>query len=292
MTEQKYKYLTRNKVDEQWGLYLNVAGSAEIQPHEHYPPKGHPDGYDFNWEKGRILRECQILYLVKGEGVFETREQEYKIKQGDLIILFPNTWHRYKPTKETGWKEYYIGFGGRFIEKLIENKLLSPKNPVFNVGLNETIINIFKQTNSVIESEEIAYQQIASSLVMQLLAYMRQIMISPKEKNNPNELLIKKARFIIRENLNENIPIESIAEELGASYSLFRKEFKIYTGLSPRQYQLQLKVRQCKNLLLNTNLSVKEIAFNTGFESQYYFSKMFKKQTGSSPLEYRKLAQQ
>jgi len=68
--------------------------------------------------------------------------------------------------------------------------------------------------------------------------------------------------------------------------------FKRYTGLSPAQYFLQLKLNKAKDLLLNTSMSIKEISVITGFESQYYFSRFFKKRIGMSPIQQRKFSRQ
>ncbi|MCT4643670.1 MAG: helix-turn-helix transcriptional regulator, partial [Carboxylicivirga sp.] len=77
------------------------------------------------------------------------------------------------------------------------------------------------------------------------------------------------------------------ANKLNISYSLFRTEFKKYTGVSPGQYLLQLKIQMAKNLLSNSQLSVKEVSFKSGFESPYYFSRVFKKHTGHTPTEFK-----
>ena len=63
-----FKYLAHNPDDQSWGIYLTVAGFARIEPESDYPPTGHPTGYDFNWSKGRVLKEFQINYITKGEG--------------------------------------------------------------------------------------------------------------------------------------------------------------------------------------------------------------------------------
>jgi AraC-like DNA-binding protein len=72
------------------------------------------------------------------------------------------------------------------------------------------------------------------------------------------------------------------------SYSLFRKTFKEITGLSPHQYRLTIRLHRAERLLRSTNMQISRIAEILGFSSIYYFSELFKKKTGQSPLEYRK----
>lgn len=70
-------------------------------------------------------------------------------------------------------------------------------------------------------------------------------------------------------------------------YSKFRKLFKSETGYSPHQYHLNLRINKAKELLQTTELNIKEIAYQTGFESEFYFSKLFRKKSGISPTDYR-----
>lgn len=89
------------------------------------------------------------------------------------------------------------------------------------------------------------------------------------------------------ENIHKQIDIQQIGTNFGTSYSLFRKEFKDYTGFSPAQYFQELKLRKAKKLLSDTNLSIKEIAYDLNFSSYEYFLSFFRKRVGVTPSEYR-----
>ena len=77
------------------------------------------------------------------------------------------------------------------------------------------------------------------------------------------------------------------AEDLGVSYSSFRKLFKEFTGIAPAMYQQDLRLQRAKELLSTTDESIKEIAYRLNFESPDYFSSKFKNQTGLKPSEFR-----
>ena len=92
----------------------------------------------------------------------------------------------------------------------------------------------------------------------------------------------------MNENIHRQIDIQGIATNLGTSYSWFRKEFKEYTGFSPAQYFQELKLRKAKELLSETDLSIKEIAYKLNFSSYEYFLSFFRKRVGVTPTDYRR----
>lgn len=102
-----YKYLPVSAEDEKWGLCVLNVGSSRINKSEPYPPEDHPAHHFFDWNKGRILNEYQIIYITKGEGLFESQSCMHKVvKEGTILLLFPGEWHRFKPNIQTGWDEF------------------------------------------------------------------------------------------------------------------------------------------------------------------------------------------
>ena len=284
-----FKYLTHNADDKDWGLYLTVAGSAKVEPDAEYPPSGHPTGYHFNWYNGRTLQEYQINYITEGEGIMETRDGSFPIREGSVILLKPNLWHRYRPLKDKGWKEHYVGFVGEAAEKMIHSSEILNNSPVIQIGFDESILHNFQEIFNHVKTEKPGYHQICAGLVMYTLGQIISIKKNENFKHSQIEKAIQKACLIIRDNPARNLNIEELARELYTNYSLFRRAFKKYTGLSPMQYHTSLRMKQAVHLLTNTDLSVKEISFNLGFCSVFYFSKLFKEKTGRTPSDYRKL---
>lgn len=284
--KQSFKYLTHTNDDEKWGLFLNVVGFAGVMPDEKYPPVGHPENYHFNWEGGRILDEFQLVYITKGAGVFETKTQKINVKEGNLLLIYPFVWHRYKPNSETGWTENYVGFDGTIAKQIMT--FFPKEEPVRYIGFNDQVHQTFLKLTELAEQEKIGYQQIASSHLIFILSSMRQILLNSGFADNKLEKKINQSRLYMRENLTEQFSMEELAEKLSISYSSFRSEFKKYNGIPPGQYLLQLRIQSAKLLLSNASMTVKEIAFACGFESPFYFSKMFKKQVGTSPILFRK----
>ena len=83
----------------------------------------------FNAEKGRVLREYQLVYITKGRGLFSSDStSEKQVCKGRLMVLFPGQWHTYRPLRQTGWTEYYIGFEGPAIDAIVDNSFYRPNS--------------------------------------------------------------------------------------------------------------------------------------------------------------------
>jgi AraC-like DNA-binding protein len=284
-----FKYLVSNPDDQNRGLYLTVAGQAHIGANKAYPPEGHPRGYSFNWETGRVLREHVFVYITEGEGVFENRNGLFQVPAGSAVVIPSDSWHRYKPVPGKGWTEYYIGIAGKYADPFVLNGLFSEKKPVVPIGYDEKIIRSFYEIFELTKLEQPGYQQVCSGLAIYMLGLIHTRVKNINFDNKQVIPTIQKACIYFRVNLTTPVDLEQLASKLDIGYTTFRKEFKKYTGLSPSQYHLALRIQQAKDLLVNTGKSIKEIAFELGFSSEFHFSKLFKEKAGITPSQYRKL---
>jgi len=283
-----FKYLLVNERDKKFGLTVNTVGFQPIAPNTVYPSTDHPKSYYFNPDKGRILSEYQILYISKGKGSFRSEStKKTSIEKGYIMLLFPGQWHTYCPSKDTGWNEYYIGFQGAVIDELVNNEFISRNNQVLDVGVHEELVTLFSTAIQIAKNEKKATQQYLAGIVLHIIGVILSYSQNKNFETNHLGQVIEKAKIIMTENIHRQIDIQQIATNLGTSYSWFRKAFKEYTGYAPAQYFQELKLRKAKELLTETNLSIKEIAYELDFSSYEYFLSFFKKRVGVTPSEYR-----
>ena len=246
----------------------------------------HPEGYDYEWPDAHVLQEFQCIYIVRGEGVFESEATgQVKVKAGNLCFLLPDKWHRYRPDPETGWDEYWVSFDGDMPRRLLEQGILSPKQAVCDVGLDESILRCYKDLIDVVEADRVGYRQIAATLTAQLIARAR---AATPAQDDPAQKMVRDAVFYIEQNVDQAIDFGRLAAELSIGHSSFRHKFKRHIGLSPKQYHLQLRISNAKSLLTNTTLTISEVAEALNFRSPYYFMKLFKKRVEMSPTQWRR----
>lgn len=284
------KYLPVNDADMHWGLTVTTVGYQYISPNSRYPSPEHPSRYWFHPEKGRVLPEYQLIYVTRGGGYFSNAQQQNTyVAEGTMLLLFPGEWHSYMPAADTGWDTYWLGFRGQVPDQLTHYDFFNSHTALHPVGFNEQLVDLFRQVITLATEERPGYQQAISGIALHMLGAVYFATRNHQFQNQQVAAKIEKARLLIRENPDGSYTPEALAERLHMSYSWFRRMFKEYTGLSPAQYQQQIRAQKAKELLLNSGKTIKEIAYELNFESANYFTAFFKQHAGSTPAVFRKI---
>lgn len=279
-----------NQQDKEWGTTVSTVGCQHIHPRTCCFPANSPQANSFSTETGRILDEYQIIYITGGQGTFQSSScPPTRIGSGQMILLFPGEWHTYQPNPATGWYEHWIGFSGSVMDQLVAKGFFTPANPIFNVGLEEQIVNLYHQATALAQAGRSGYQQLLAGIVQLLLGYT--FAEGRENVDEDSEARLMRAKQYVQEHYTDEITIADLAAMSEMSPSSFRQRFKEYTGLSPINYIKEVRLERSKELLVNTQLTSKEIAYSTGFNTPYYFSIVFKQSVGMSPLEFRSMSQ-
>jgi len=283
------KYLLAQESDYRWGIVTKTVGSQDIPAGAAYPQGEHPQGHMFSPEVGRVLQEFHVVYITRGRGWFISSHcPKRPVQAGDAFILFPGEWHSYAPDPSTGWCESWVGFSGSICEALLDNSFFDIESPVVHVGISETLCFSFAKAFEVARDEKPAYQQQLAGFISLITGTIFAKSKQHPFGNNPHSDKINLARNFMREKLSENLNMEDVAAHVGMGYSMFRKVFRNFTGFSPAQYFLKLKLEKAKDYLSNTDMSCKEIAFHLGFDSASYFNKIFRQSQNMTPMEFRR----
>lgn len=287
-----YKYLNACEKDKAWGLHILSCGLYKYFSGQHYPVRAHPPDYFFSWEKGRVLDSYFVVFIASGKGVFESASCGLsRVRAGDAFLLFPGEWHRYKPDKETGWEEYWIGYKGILSDEWMQKGLISKESPVIKGGHHALLHSLFNEVIDLTRHTPPGYMQTIASITMRIISLLYLRTEAPDHDNYPDmQELIERACFLIEQRIDKKVHLPELARELCMSYALFRKTFKQIRGVSPQRYLMSLRIRKAKELLSTTTLTVGEVAACCGFDSAYYFSRLFKEKTRQGPSRYRQLA--
>lgn len=286
------RYLPSDPADLRWGLRVTHAGFAEVPPGAPYPVpqeglKKLPS-YRMPWQSGRTLQEYQILYISRGRGVFESElTGQVRIEAGMAFLVFPGVWHRYRPLPQVGWSESYVGFDGWYADRLVKD-YFAPERAVLRIGVHEDLLLLLHSMKDLMAAAPPGYRQILVARTLEVLARLQALAGVYREDNRERHGKIEAARQQLIARAEENLDLERLARELGMSYTQFRSFFRRQAGVSPRQFQIDIRINKAKELLRHTEISVQDLAKQLGFSSAFYFSHQFKKKTGVSPLDWRK----
>ena len=204
-----------------------------------------------------------------------------------MLILFPGEWHNYYPDIDSGWDEYWVGFKGSYMEHLIDKHFFSPENPILELGISSSLVNFYEDLLQTANNEKAGFQVMLAGILQHITST---IFYKYKNQSFADAYILDKldeARRMMKSEIEHPSSPEEIAAQLGLSYSWFRRTFKDYTGISPAQYQIQLRLIKAKELLSQTTLNITEIAYQLHFENGGQFSTFFKKREGLTPKEYR-----
>lgn len=290
--ESYTKYLPLSGEDRMWGASVLHVGCGTIKPSAVYPaPDRHPAPYIFNWHQGLLLDEYQLIYITHGKGSFQSDSVSLTpVTAGTVLLLFPGEWHSYIPDREVGWCEYWVGFDGTMVDELMKKGIFDRNQPVLQIGMQSQMIYAFENIMEHTKYEYTGYQALVSGAVIYLLGMLQMVIRQQRLKyEGLHDEIITKTKVLLRESIFEQISMESITDHLDISYATLRKLFKKYTGLSMKQYSIQLKIDYAKNMLTYSDKNIKEIAYELHFDSTQHFSKQFKEKVGIPPREYEKI---
>jgi AraC-like DNA-binding protein len=215
------------------------------------------------------------------------RRQQWRIGSGTVFLLHPGAWHRYRPDPSTGWSEHWVGCDGPVVRSLIRQGFFSPRRPVQQVRDEDLLLGAFTSLVDAIHAGRPALQQVAAGVTLYILALLYSALQPGQAGPQRVSRAIHEAMRRMADPAQILGPLPRLARDLGVSYTWFRRAFAHHTGLSPHQYQLQLKIGRARTLLTETTLAIKEVAFRAGFESEQYFCRLFKSKTGVTPGAWR-----
>lgn len=240
-----------------------------------------------NYERNFYKRIYVLEYVISGEGFIECDHEVYKVRAGDFYMLSTRHMHRYYSNPENPYSKIWINVGGRIMNEMMQLYNLQSGVVIKQMNCRKTFDTIFEECSRIKEDNKAEIYRNVFKLIVRILDQLTSDsecdMLAPSSY---------KIRDFIDANIQGDICLDDIANKFFFSKSYIISCFKSEFGISPKQYIIQKKIDTAKNMLLETDMSVKAIAEMLHFADSHHFSNTFKKQTGSAPVEYRMKAGQ
>ena len=234
-----------------------------------------------------LFRSYILHYVFEGEGVLRIDDKEFKVKSNSFFLLPPDVLVQYQADEKKPWQYAWIHFHGFKSTEIVRSIGMTRKEPVYvpieeNSQLKDAVINLIMYKEN--EYACIGYMYI---LFDKMNRWTRHV--EKKAGTNLRTMnYMREAIQYINTKYCESIMVQQIADHCGVDRAYLSKIFKYATGKTLQEYLIQFRIKRAKQLLKDTDLSVKYVSYSVGYNDPFTFSKVFKKQEGVSPSVWRK----
>ncbi len=234
------------------------------------------------------LNSVVLIYCTKGRGSLKIDNTTHKISRGQLVIIPKHTPHIYKAEPLEPWSIFWIHFTGEQTDALLGSMGVDAGNPSLYVPDTQVMQQAFEDVYACLNYHYSNAGLLAmTSELLRLFSLAKLHQCFPNSQRQSAENRIVASQKFMERHLDIAFTVEELAAHAGQSVPYYSRLFKDRTNQSPIAYFIQLKVRKACELLEQTDMSVREIAAEIGYEDPYYFSRIFKKVQGNSPTTYR-----
>jgi AraC family transcriptional activator of pobA len=241
----------------------------------------------------------EVLYLQKGSGVHVIDGNKYEIKPPCVYFMSPGQAHKLELSHDIEGFIFIFTADFYLLNRSNQNSLIEfpffytirQDNPPLLLE-NESDIRfletLFRQGISEIQrSGEFVPEMLRSILDLILSTCAARYPMTENLLKGKGQILVKRFFHFVEENHQKNLSIGDYAFMLGITPNHLTQTVKILTGKTSSQVIKSKQLLEIKRLLVHTNLSVSEIANQLNFEDQSYFTKFFRRETGTTPVQYR-----
>ncbi|MBE5827582.1 MAG: AraC family transcriptional regulator [Butyrivibrio sp.] len=235
-------------------------------------------------------------YIISGDRRFITPYERYEAHPGDITAMPPGLYHRTFSLSESAYENYLIK-----VSPEIAVDFKSDVDPdIWDYVFEQKLFSFDEETRRKIESllfdmldiytDAASYSEVLlKGLFFRLLVLIRDRNINSDRIPFKGELSkdIMEAMYYIEKNYAEPIKLRDAAGSIGFSEGHFSRLFTARVGTSFSNYLINIRLRHAKELLLNTDLPISDIALMTGFGSGDYFSACFSRHEKTTPTGFR-----
>jgi AraC family transcriptional regulator, transcriptional activator of pobA len=242
----------------------------------------------------RRIRKYLLVWCASGTATLGVDENQFELKANTVITITSGQIHHVKEMRQA--KGLVLEFTFDFfckndndIELIFHNSLFChfAMNEVIALGKSRLVESELKQIENELNQKPYQFLiSIHSRLELILVEINRVKLKQGGEIYKPDALFLKFLETV-RTNFEKKLTVRQFAASLGTTESKLNELAKLHTGRTAQSVIYGLVISEAKRLLTYERLSVKEVAFQLGFDDPFYFSNFFKKQTTISPKMYK-----
>lgn len=258
------------------GFALGYGASASVIPYNEYHMKN----------------DYEIMYIRRGNRKAFVKEHTYYMRSGNLLFIDKNTLHKTQYVSDE-YERFVINFTDDYVltsvkenmDILFEQRIYAPQK---TSSIDKLFFAIFNEWDKMRKGDKLASDNVkcyVNLLLTHFICNHSKYAYNDAKLDNP---AIERLVNYMNNNFMYPITLDEAAKYLKLSPAYLSKLFLKHTGFGFLEYLKILRIENGKHLLATTNISIKQIASQSGFNDSNYFATVFKNETGVSPLQYRK----
>lgn len=240
---------------------------------------------------GPILTHNYLFhYIVSGKGRFfpPYSNEGIELTAGQGFLMSPDTICSYSADTTEPWEYYWIEFNGIQAKQSMKLAGFTDDHLSYTSLADKRIVDITQIFSDILESS-LNREYLLLGKMYQLLDLLiqhssHQVSTTQNEITN---IYLRRAIDYIKQNYQEKISVEDIANHCNLNKIYFARLFKAELSLTPSKFLTRYRLNKAADLLLNTKLSIQCISEEIGYSNQFNFSAAFKKNYNLSPFEFR-----
>ncbi|MEO6548673.1 MAG: AraC family transcriptional regulator [Ferruginibacter sp.] len=245
----------------------------------------------------------KIFYISDGKFLWQIDNDEYTLYPGDVALILPGQdigssngvleigsfsyLHIHASlhgSDEINFDKWCRLSGNEIIAM---SKILLLCSPIVITKINDAG-KILKSIQQEICNQEFGYHTKVNNLIDELFILLTRQLTREKNPGRDFPKTFMKLDEALRQDISHQWTVDEMASLVGLGNTLFNDKVKSYTGFTPLNYLINIRISEAMRLLKKNHLSVTNIALDTGFNSSQHFSTTFKKLTGLTPGDFRK----
>lgn len=226
-----------------------------------------------------------IAYTYSGTGILRYAEKEYNLSKGDGFYINCNSYHYYEAISDV-WDIAVLHIGGPLLP-YHHGQFMQYTSPVFHEPLTGIVQEHLETLLGLYSQPILNRDWLASSCIDGLLNHLLKTKAMEAVKDS---VMPENIRYLIKymeRNFTRPLTLDFLSDFANVSKYYLSREFKKYTGFSPNDYLITLRINKAKFLLSNTALPAIKIAHEVGIYDKNNFTNLFKRKTGMTPIQYR-----
>lgn len=228
-----------------------------------------------------------LIYCLGGQGWFQSEELTWRVRPGDLAVALPGLAHGYGASEADPWTIQWAHFNGRDAASLLALANISGAGALVTLDRPFSLFSLFNDMLTTLQTGYSLHHLLVASAGLRHILSRLAFINTYTPPLGTHGLNVQQIIELMLNNLDKRYTLDELANHAQMARSSFSRLFRQKTGYAPVDYFIRLKIQRACELLETSEMQVNEISQRLGYEDPYYFSRLFKQFTQSSPSLYR-----